>query len=94
MYAIVRNYTGATKLFDVLQDRKREIEALIRGQVPELVSYTLLRAPDGGVAVTVCQTKEAAEASLKVAREWIQNNASDAGAGPPAVLQGEVLIQI
>ncbi|WBY02907.1 hypothetical protein PE066_05045 [Ramlibacter tataouinensis] len=84
----------AIKLFDVLQKRKHEIEGLSRGQVPDLVSYTLLRAADGGAAVTVCQTEEAAEVSLKVAREWIQNNASDTGAGPPDVLQGEVLIQI
>jgi hypothetical protein len=56
MYAVVRTYTGAgaSRLFDVLEERKRDVEAVIR-EVPGLTSYTLLRSGDGGVSVTVCQ---------------------------------------
>jgi hypothetical protein len=44
MYAVVRNYSGAgaTKLFDLLEQRKADVEAVIR-KVPGLTSYTLLR---------------------------------------------------
>lgn len=95
MYAFLRTYTGpgATKLFDVLEDRRRDVEAAIRG-VPGLTSYTLLRTADGGVSVTVCETKEGAEQSLKVAREWIQKNAAATGASPPTVTEGSVILQL
>src|SRR5207249_6937714 len=95
MYAVVRNYSGAgaKQLFDVLEQRKADVEAVIR-KVPGLVSYTLLRSGDGGVSVTVCKDKAGADESLKVARDWIQKNASNTGASPPAVMEGSVIAQI
>ena len=44
MYAVVRTYSGpgAKELFDLLERRKTEVEAVIRS-VPGLVSYTLVR---------------------------------------------------
>lgn len=95
MYAVVRTYSGAgaKKLFDVLEQRKSDVEAVIR-KVPGLASYTLLRSDDGGVSVTVCEDQAGAEESLKLAREWIQKNASDTGAGAPVVTQGTVLLQL
>ena len=53
-----------------------------------------LRNGDGGVSVTVCKEKAGADESLKVARDWIQKNASNTGARPPAVMEGSVIIQI
>jgi hypothetical protein len=95
MYAVVRNYSGpgAKKLFDLLEQRSADVEALIRG-VPGLTSYTLLRSGDGGLSVTVCQDKAGADESLKVARDWIQKNAGSTGASPPAVMEGSVILQI
>jgi len=95
MYAVVRTYSGAgaSRLFDVLEQRKSDVEAVIR-EVPGLTSYTLLRSGDGGVSVTVCEDQAGAEQSMKVAREWIQKNAPDTGASAPAVTQGTVLVQI
>lgn len=95
MYAVVRTYSGAgaKKLFDVLEQRKGDVEALIR-KVPGLTSYTLLRSDDGGVSVTVCEDQAGAEESLKLAREWIQQNAADTGVGAPVVTQGTVLLQL
>ena len=50
MYAVVRTYygPGAKDLFDLLENRKAEVEAAIRS-VPGLVSYTLVRTEEGGV---------------------------------------------
>ena len=95
MFAVVRTYTGAgaQKLFALLEERKRDVEAVIR-EVPGLKSYTLLRTAEGGVSLTVCQDQAGAEESVKVAREWIQKNAADTGASPPAVAQGTVILQI
>jgi hypothetical protein len=95
MHAVVRNYSGAgaKQLIDLLEQRKADVEAVIR-KVPGLMSYTLLRSGDGGVSVTVCKDKAGADESLKVARDWIQKNASNTRASPPAVMEGSVIIQI
>jgi hypothetical protein len=95
MYAVVRNYTGAgaDKLFAILEQRSADVEAAIR-EVPGLTSYTLLRSGDGGLSVTVCQDKAGADASMKIAREWVQKNAAEADASPPTVMEGSVILQI
>ncbi len=95
MHAVVRNYSGAgaKQLFDLLEQRKAEVEATLR-KVPGLVSYTMLRSGDGGISVTVCKDKAGADESLKVARDRIQKNASNTGARPPAVMEGSVILQI
>lgn len=95
MYAIVRNYSGAgaKQLFDVLEQRKAEVEANLR-KVPGLVSYTLARGGDGGMAITVCNDKAGADESVKVAREWIRRNAADVPAYPPAIMEGPVIAKI
>ena len=95
MHAVVRTYSGAgaTQLFDVLEAQKSDVEAALR-KVPGLVSYTLLRQSDGGMSVTVCTDKAGTDESLKVAREWIQKNASNVQANPPAVVEGSAIVQI
>ena len=95
MHGVVRSYTGqgASELFDLLEQRKSEVETVIRS-VPGLVSYTLLRSGDGGVSVTVCQDQAGTDQSTQVAREWIQENASDIDASPPAVSEGSVILQL
>ena len=95
MHAVIRTYSGtsATRLFDVLEQRKAEVEATLR-KVPSLVSYTLMRSGDGGMSVTVCRDKAGADESLKVAREWIERNASSIQASPPAIAEGSVIVQI
>lgn len=95
MHAIVRNYSGAgaKQLFDVLEQHKSDVESTLR-KVPGLMTYTLLRSGDGGMSVTVCKDKAGAEESLKVAREWIQKNASNIHANPPVVTEGSVIVQI
>jgi len=95
MYAIVRNYSGAgaKQLFDVLDQRKTEVETTLR-KVPGLVSYLLVKSGDGGMSITVCSDKAGADESVKVAREWIKANAANVPAYPPAIMEGPVIVQI
>ena len=95
MHAVVRNYTGsgAKELFGLLEERKGEVESVIRG-VSGFVAYTLIRTDDGGITVTVCHDKAGTDESLQVARDWIQQNASDVGAGAPEVSEGPVVLQL
>ena len=80
MHTVIRNYSGrgADALFGLLEERKAEVESVMRS-VTGLVSYTLIRTDDGGITVTVCQDKAGTDESLQVARDWIQQNASDLG---------------
>ena len=94
MYAVVRTYSGpgAKELFDLLEKRKAE-GAVIRS-VPGLVSYTLVRSQEGGMAVTVCEDKAGTDESTRLAKEWIQEHASELGPELPTVEVGSVLVQI
>ncbi|MGE7956220.1 hypothetical protein ACQKQA_06395 [Pseudomonas sp. NPDC089530] len=95
MYAVIRTYlgTGAKQLFKLLEERNAEVEAALR-TVPGLISYTLLNTGDGGTSVTVCTDKTGTDASLKIARDWIQKNASNIHADPPIVTEGPAIVQI
>ncbi|MET0961375.1 MAG: hypothetical protein ABWY05_00940 [Noviherbaspirillum sp.] len=95
MHAVLRTYTGAgaRQLFDVLEEKKADVEATLK-KVPGLQSYTLLRSADGGMSVTVCADKAGADESVRVAREWIQKNAAEVRANPPVVTEGSVILQI
>ena len=90
MHAVVRAYSGqgAKELFDLLEQRKAEVEEIIRS-VSGFQAYTLLRTDDGG-----CQDKAGTDQSLQVARDWIQKNASDLGTSPPTVSEGPVVLHL
>ena len=95
MYAVVRNYTGAdaTKLFDLLEERKSEVETVIRS-ITGFVSYSLVRTHDGGFTMTVCEDQKGTDKSLTVAREWIKENAPNLNVEPPSVSQGAVVLHL
>ena len=95
MHAVVRSYSGkgAKELFDLLAQRKADVEALIRG-VTGFVAYSLVQTADGGISVTVCQDKAGADESLQRAREWIQEKAAGTGVGAPTVSEGSVILQL
>ncbi len=95
MHAVVRNYSGsgASELIDLLEQRLDEVESLIRS-VQGFVAYSLIRTDDGGATVTVCQDKAGTDESMSLARDWIQQNASDLNTSPPAVSEGSVLLHL
>ncbi len=95
MHAVVRNYSGegAKALFDLLDQRKADVEKAMRG-VPGFKAYTLFRTADGGVSVTVCSDKAGAEASVKTAADWVRQNAGATGVKAPKVSEGAVILQL
>jgi hypothetical protein len=95
MYAVVRCYSGpgAKELFDMLEQRREEVESLIR-PVEGLVSYAMLRTDDGGVTVTVCQDKAGTEQSTQIARDWVRENTSGLDTNPPTISEGNVVVSI
>ena len=95
MYAVVRIYSGpgAKQFFDVLEERKRDLEAAHQ-HVTGLMSYTLIRSEDGGVAITVCREKAGVHESVRVAKEWQEKNAPGVCANPPQLIEGAVIIHV
>jgi hypothetical protein len=84
---------GAKKLCDFIEERKSEIESLAR-PIKGFVSYTVFRTADGGSSLTVCQDKAGCDEGARIAREWIQKNASSINVNPPAVSEGSVIVHL
>lgn len=95
MHAVARTYAGtdAGALFDLIEERKAEVEDLLRS-VTGFVSYAAFRTDDGGVTVTVCQDKTGTEESTEVARNWVAENAADLSVKPPGVSEGPVFLHL
>ena len=95
MHAVMRNYSGkgAKELLGVIEKNKADVEKLIRS-IKGFVSYSLVRTSDGGFSVSVFQDKAGAGESIRVARDWIEKNASNTGATPPIVSEGAVILQL
>jgi hypothetical protein len=95
MHAVIRTYSGqgAKELFDLLEKRTSDVEGLLR-TVSGFVSYSLIRTGDGGISITVCQDKAGTDDSVKKAKDWIGQNASDIGVSAPKVTDGSVILHL
>jgi hypothetical protein len=95
MDVVVRTYTGkgSKELFSVLEQRKADVEKLMRS-VKGFESYTLARngTGEGGMSMTVCQDKAGIEESVRVAKEWIAKNAASIHVDAPKVSAGSIII--
>lgn len=93
MQAVLRTYSGhgAHELFDVLEQRKTDVETALRA-VKGFVSYTLVRTGDGGFSFTICRDQAGIDESVKVARDWISHNAAKTNTAAPAVAHGNVIV--
>jgi hypothetical protein len=95
MHGMLRTYSGenAKKLATLLEERKDEIDKVIRG-VPSLITWGLMRTSDGCSSFTLCQDKTGCEESARIAREWIQKNVSDITAPGPTITEGPVTLRV
>ena len=93
MHCVMRTYSGkgAVELFEMLSKRTADIEKELRGKVPGIVNYTLLKTADGGVTITTCKDKAGTDTSVKVAANWVKANSAGINASAPEVTEGEVL---
>jgi hypothetical protein len=93
MYMVVRSYSGsgASELFDLLEQREQEIKDLIGG-VPGFVSYTAMRSGEGGVTVTVCEDRAGTDESSQRAAGWVKENVT-ADISPPEITEGDTVLQ-
>ncbi|MBA2596492.1 MAG: hypothetical protein H0V00_07690 [Chloroflexia bacterium] len=92
MHAVVRRYTGASALNDLLAQRSQEVEQLLRG-VPGFVAYYAIRGGDGLATVTVCDDQAGTQESSRRAAEWVSQNFTGGSIGAPEITEGETFIQ-
>ena len=76
----------------MLERHKADVEMLIM-RVHGFV-FQLIRTPEGGISVTVCQDKEGTDESIRVAADWIRTNAGIAGLEAPHVHEGDVILSL
>jgi hypothetical protein len=95
MQVVIREYSGkgAKELFDVLENKKAEVENVFRS-VKGLVNYTLGRSADGGFAVTVCQDQAGIDESIQKAKDWVAKNATHTGVSAPRVSNATVILHL
>ena len=93
MYMVVRRYTGASALADAMAQREQEVRELISA-VPGFRAYYAARTNDGGVAtVTICDSKQGTDESIRRAGEWVRTNLTGASAvDAPQITEGETYI--
>lgn len=89
MYAVIRQYDGLPDADEVARRATGEL-------APELATldgfraYWLVQGADATVVtITVCESKEAADASTSAAAEWVREHAADLVPNPPKVTAGE-----
>src|SRR5512134_2439712 len=91
MFTSLRKYTGAPALADELVKHQAEIEAVLR-PLPGFQSYTLLKASDAVISLTVCDARAGAEESNRVEATWLKDKLSSFSTRPPEITIGEVRI--
>jgi heme-degrading monooxygenase HmoA len=91
MHVVVRHYKGSSKLIDELEERRGDVEKLIR-DVPGFVNYYLVRSADGGASISVFETPEGTAESNKRAAAYLEENLDGIAAGPPEIIDGQSVI--
>jgi len=91
MYASVRRYTANPGVADKFAARRTDIEKVIK-TTPGLIAYYMLKTTDGAVTVTVCDNQTGAEASNRIAADWIKQNMPTIVTKPPEIYAGDIVI--
>jgi hypothetical protein len=94
VYAIIRQYQGASALIDAIERKSDEAAGLMRA-APGFVAYYAVRTADGLTAVAVANDRAGAEATSQIASKFVRDNLSAEDAksvGAPRISGGEVVI--
>ena len=92
MHAVVRRYSGASDLNDLLAQRSQDVEQLL-SDVTGFVAYYAIRAGDDLATVTVCEDQTGTQESSRRAAEWVRQNLTGAAMAAPEITEGEAFIQ-
>jgi hypothetical protein len=91
MYAAVRRYEGVT---DPAEAGRRVAESFVPllEHVPGFIAYYWLDVGDGVMAsMSVYEHQDGADESVRIAHEWVVENAAELLPNPPNVIEGDVV---
>lgn len=91
MYATVRRYKGQPGIGDQIASRSKDVEKEIR-KAPGFIAYYLIKTSDGAASITICENQAGAEASNRLAADWIKQNMPKLATSPPEISAGNVVI--
>ena len=91
MWTAVRRYEGITDPGEAGRLVQERFVPLIQG-VPGFIAYYWLDAGNGVMAsVSVFENRDGADESVRMAREWVRQNAATLIPNPPQVTEGHVV---
>ena len=91
MYTVVRQYTAAGALSDLLVERASDVQEVI-GTTPGFVSYAAIRDGEQLTTITVFADQAGTEETSRRAAAWVKENMPATTMGAPTVRQGEVIV--
>ena len=92
MHAVVRRYSGASALNDLLAQRSQEVEQIL-SSVPGFVAYYAIRDGDRLATVTVCDDQAGTQESSRRAAAWVAQNLAGGSIGAPEITEGKAFLQ-
>src|SRR5215831_17737427 len=90
MHVVIRQYTDASQLFDILATREQDVREIIL-TVPGFQGYQLVRTSQGGFSVTTCDDKAGTDESSRRAANWIKLNIPEDAMREATIVEGDTL---
>jgi hypothetical protein len=91
MYAAVRRYEGITDDAEAGRLVRESFMPLLE-QVPGFIAYYWIDAGGGAMAsLSVYDDKAGADESVRIAHDWVRENAAELIPNPPQVTEGNVV---
>ena len=91
MHVVLRWYSGATALTDLLAQRSQEVEQLL-SDIPGFRAYYAVRSGNDLTTITVCDDQTGTQESTRRAGEWVRQNMGVSTGAAPRVSEGEAFI--
>ncbi len=91
MYAVIRRYQFDPSASEEVDRNIRETLLPLLKDVPGFVTYYWLNSGEGsGASLSVFQTREGAEESVRAAANFVQQHLSGLSMSKPEIFEGEV----
>ena len=91
MYAVIRRYQFDPSVGEEVDRKVREILMPLLKDIPGFVTYYWLNSGAGsGASLSVFDSREGAEASMRAAANFVQQHLSGLTMSKPEILEGEV----
>ena len=93
MFAVIRRYNTHEGTTEKIVQRVREGFVPLISGLPGFVSYDVVRAADGSLlSMSVFETRDAADASNRLASDWVHDNLASLIRTAPVILSGDVMV--